>query len=82
MLPASPAPVRPIAAVIGVVLRGGDVLPVRRANPPDAGKWGFPDGKIEPGEAVQAAAVREVAEETGIVARPLQVVHRGRGVRS
>jgi 8-oxo-dGTP pyrophosphatase MutT (NUDIX family) len=30
------------------------------------GNWGFPKGHIEKGEAPQAAAVREVAEETGI----------------
>jgi len=50
--------VTPIAAVIGVVLRGGQVLLVRRANQPDAGKWGFPGGKIEPGEPIQVAAAR------------------------
>ena len=63
----------PIAAVIGVIVRGGEVLLVRRANQPDAGKWAFPGGKIEPGEPVQAAAAREVVEETGVVVRPLQV---------
>lgn len=65
--------VTPVAAAIGVVLRGGEVLLVRRANQLDAGKWGFPGDKIEPGEPVQAAAAREVAEETGLVVRPLQV---------
>ncbi|MBI4003223.1 MAG: NUDIX hydrolase [Nitrospira defluvii] len=65
--------VTPVAAAIGVVLRGGEVLLVRRANKPDAGKWGFPGGKIEPGEPLQAAAARGVAKETGLVVRPLHV---------
>lgn len=59
---------RPIAAVIAVVIREGLVLLVKRANPPDAGLWGFPGGKIEFGEMLGDAAVRELMEETGIKA--------------
>jgi mutator protein MutT len=61
-------PARPVAATIAVVIRDGDVLLVRRANPPDAGKWGFPGGKIDLGETIEAAAVRELLEETGVCA--------------
>ncbi|KML53947.1 ADP-ribose pyrophosphatase [Burkholderia cepacia] len=66
-------PVRAVPAVIGVVLRERDVLLVRRANPPDAGCWGFPGGKIESGETVADAAVREIAEETSIDVDALDV---------
>ncbi len=52
-----------------MILRGEAVLLVRRANPPDAGLWGFPGGKIEPGEPLAAAAEREVREETGVRCR-------------
>jgi predicted NUDIX family NTP pyrophosphohydrolase len=31
----------------------------------DAGAWSIPKGEVEPGEAPQAAALREFAEETG-----------------
>jgi len=55
------APLRPVPAVIGIVLRERDVLLVRRANPPDAGCWGFPGGKIEPREPLAEAVVRDVA---------------------
>ncbi|KAA3499349.1 NUDIX domain-containing protein [Rhizobium rhizogenes] len=57
---------RPIPAALAVVIRERSVLLVRRANPPDAGLWGFPGGKIGAGELLAAAAVREVFEETGV----------------
>ena len=34
----------PIPAVLAVVIRDGKALLVQRANPPDAGLWGFPGG--------------------------------------
>ncbi len=55
-----------IAATIAAVFHEDRILLVRRANPPDAGRWGFPGGKIEAGEPIEAAAVRELLEETGI----------------
>lgn len=58
----------PVPATIAAVIRDGRVLLVRRANPPDAGLWGFPGGKIERGETIEEAAVRELREETGICA--------------
>lgn len=61
----------PIAAILAVVIRDREVLLVRRANPPDAGLWGFPGGKIEKGERLQDAALRELREETGVSARAL-----------
>jgi 8-oxo-dGTP diphosphatase len=64
---------RPIVATIATVFRADHVLLVRRANPPDAGKWGFPGGKIDLGESIQDAAVREVLEETGVHVTAQQV---------
>ncbi|WP_316860135.1 NUDIX hydrolase [uncultured Cohaesibacter sp.] len=60
---------KPRAAVLSLVVRGDDILLVRRANEPDSGKWGFPGGKIEFGETIEAAAIRELYEETGVKAR-------------
>ena len=65
---------RPVAAAIAVVFHHGRVLLVRRANPPDAGKWGLPGGKIEWGETVCEAAVRELSEETGVAAEAVRIV--------
>ncbi len=39
---------------------------VRRRNPPDAGRWGFPGGRVELGETIAEAAIRELREETGV----------------
>ncbi|WP_414832789.1 NUDIX hydrolase [Afifella sp. YEN Y35] len=63
----------PIAATIAAVFHEERILLVRRANPPDAGRWGFPGGKIEAGEPIEAAAVRELFEETGIYGQARQV---------
>ncbi|SEF88716.1 NUDIX hydrolase [Marinobacterium lutimaris] len=64
---------RPVVAVIAVVIHEGHALLVRRANPPDAGLWGFPGGKIEPGEPLMDAVQRELYEETAVSARPIRV---------
>jgi len=65
-MPDQPPLPRPIPAVLAVVIRNGQVLLVQRANPPDAGLWGFPGGKVEYGETLLHAAERELLEETGV----------------
>ncbi|MPS47531.1 NUDIX hydrolase [Methylobacillus sp.] len=64
----------PIPATIAVVVHEQRVLLVRRANPPDAGYWGFPGGKINIGETMEQAATRELLEETGIHAEAMRVI--------
>jgi acetyl-CoA carboxylase carboxyl transferase subunit beta len=43
----------------------GRVLLLRRSEPTGDG-WCLPGGKVEPGETVEAAAARELLEETGL----------------
>ena len=60
----------PVVAV-ALIDRKGRVLVQRRpAGKMLAGLWEFPGGKIEPGETPEAALVRELAEELGIVVDP------------
>jgi ADP-ribose pyrophosphatase YjhB (NUDIX family) len=56
----------PRVAVGAIVLSGDRVLLVERGAPPGEGLWTVPGGKLEPGERLAAAVVREVREETGL----------------
>jgi len=55
-----------IAAASVIVLKRDAVCLVRRDRPRKAGLWSFPGGRLEPGETPEAAARRELAEETGL----------------
>jgi 8-oxo-dGTP diphosphatase len=59
--------VQDVQDVVGVAILEGDrLLAARRAHPPSlAGLWELPGGKVEPGETLADAAVREIAEELG-----------------
>jgi 8-oxo-dGTP diphosphatase len=60
-----------ITVVAGALLDGaGQVLIAERpAGKHMAGRWEFPGGKVAPGESVEAALERELAEELGISVR-------------
>lgn len=59
-------PARPIASAAAVILRGNEVLLIRRAHPPRQDIWTFPGGAVEVGETAREACAREVLEETGL----------------
>lgn len=60
-----------IDAVSVALLVGDRVLLVRRGQPPSQGQYAFPGGRVEEGETDEAAARRELMEETGIDAGAL-----------
>ncbi len=62
-------PVTPLLAVDCVVVDARRrVLLIRRGNPPFKGGYALPGGFVDVGETVEAAAARELMEETGITA--------------
>jgi ADP-ribose pyrophosphatase YjhB (NUDIX family) len=56
---------------VGTIIRDDRhrIVLVRRAIEPGYGKWVFPGGYVDRGEELQAAAVREALEETGLRVR-------------
>lgn len=74
-----------IHAVSVAVLCDGRFLLVRRGHAPARGRFAFPGGRVETGEAAEQAARRELFEETGLEAADLtpaaEVVIRGDGER-
>lgn len=56
----------------------GRLLLIKRRNDPGSGLWSVPGGRVEPGETDAQAVVREMAEETGLVVEPAELVGRVR----
>lgn len=70
----------PNAASVAIV-REGKVLLIKRAYAPYQHLWTLPGGRIEPGESIEQCAMREIAEEVGLVIRnprPVMVQPLGR----
>ena len=58
----------PQVCVGAIAMHDGRLLLIRRGTPPGAGEWSLPGGRVEPGELLAEAVVRELREETGLEA--------------
>jgi 8-oxo-dGTP diphosphatase len=71
-----PAPVTPLLAADAIIeladRPGRPIVLIERKNPPHG--WAIPGGFVDVGEPVEAAAVREAAEETGLEVRLQQLL--------
>jgi 8-oxo-dGTP diphosphatase len=56
----------PVLGVSAVVVHDGDLLLVQRGHRPHLGEWALPGGRVEGGELLVEAVVRELREETGL----------------
>lgn len=56
----------PALTADALLLKGHEVLLIRRAREPFRGAWAIPGGFVEVGERVEDAARRELVEETGL----------------
>jgi 8-oxo-dGTP diphosphatase len=67
-------PTRPVIGVGGAVIRDGRALLIRRGHAPLKGRWSIPGGTLEVGETIVEGIGRELAEETGIEVRVLDLI--------
>jgi 8-oxo-dGTP diphosphatase len=58
-------PATPNAASVALIERD-KILLIERAREPFLGCWTLPGGRREPNETIEACAIREVLEETGL----------------
>lgn len=60
--------------VTGVLLEDGKILLVKQ-NVSDNRNWSLPGGRLEKGETLEQGVLREILEETGLVAKVIRLLY-------
>jgi ADP-ribose pyrophosphatase len=68
-------PRKPEVAVGALVIKDQKVLLVKRNQPPAKGLWALPGGKVNLGETLKQAVIREIFEETAVTIIPGQPIY-------
>ncbi len=63
-----------MVGVGGVVIEKERTLLIRRGSAPLQGEWSIPGGLLEVGETLETGVARELAEETGLEVRVLELI--------
>ena len=74
MTPKREYPEYPLVGVGGVVIDDLRALLIRRGGPPLKGQWSIPGGMLELGETLEQGVVRELAEETGLDVKVIEII--------
>ena len=60
-------PEKPMVGVGAVIFKNDEILLIKRGNPPLAGEWSIPGGKLEENESIIEAVQREIKEECNVL---------------
>ena len=66
--------IKPLAVSVCLAANDGKILLIQRRKGAYVGLWGLPGGKLEFGEHIHEAALREFVEETGIIGQFRDIV--------
>lgn len=61
-----PPPGAHIGVSVAVFTGNTSILLIQRGKEPNKGRWSFPGGRLNEGESLREAALRELEEETGV----------------
>ena len=67
-------PITPKLTVDGIIKTDGGVVLIKRLNPPFQDMWALPGGFVDVGETCEAACIREIEEETGLIVE-IEMLH-------